>query len=166
MRVTAVCSGNICRSPMAEVVLRAALAAQGLGDRVLVDSAGTGSWHAGQGADPRALEILDRHGLDGRAHRARQFTAACFEDGPDLILAMDRGHLRTLRLLTDDPSRGETVRLMRSFDPQCAGLTEDDPRLDVPDPYYDDSFATVLMMIQQAVPGVVAHVRMLVDDSR
>lgn len=166
MRVTAVCSGNICRSPMAEVVLRAAVAQAGFGGQVQVDSAGTGSWHVGQHADPRALAILERHGLDGSGHRARQFSAAWFADGRDLVLALDRGHLRALRAMTDDPGQRESVRLLRSFDPALAALAEDDPRLDVPDPYYDDSFAAVLTMLQAAAPRVVEYVRARVLSGR
>jgi protein-tyrosine phosphatase len=159
MRVTVVCSGNICRSPMAEVVLRRALADAGLGDKVQVDSAGTGSWHVGQPADPRALTTLARHGYYGGTHRARQFTAEWFDDAPDLVLALDRGHLAALRALTEDPDERATVRLLRSFDPELAGLGEDDRALDVPDPYYDDSFPDVLAMLEAAAPGVVEFVR-------
>ena len=159
MRITVVCSGNICRSPMAEVVLRRALEDAGLGDQARVDSAGTGSWHLGQPADPRALATLARHGYNGGAHRARQFTAEWFNDAPELVLALDRGHLTALRRLTEDPDQRAAVRLLRSFDPDLAGLAEDDRALDVPDPYYDDSFPAVLTMLQSAAPGVVEFVR-------
>lgn len=153
MRVTVVCSGNICRSPMAEVVLRDALADAGLGE-VLVDSAGIGDWHVGDRADSRALATLRAHGYDGSAHRAQQFTAASYAPGAHLVLAADRGHLRRLRALgTGD------VRLLRSFDPALTGRPETDAELDLPDPYYDGSFEPVLAMLTAATPGVVAYVR-------
>jgi protein-tyrosine phosphatase len=156
VRVTVVCSGNICRSPMAEVVLRDAIAGTDLVG-VTVDSAGTGDWHVGDGADPRALATLADHGLDGSAHRARQFTPAWFGPAPHLVLAADRGHLRVLRRLPG--SEAVTIRLLRSFDPALAGLIEDDPSLDLPDPYFDGSFEPVLTMLRHAAPGIVAQLR-------
>ena len=75
-RVCLVCLGNICRSPMAEAVLRAELAAAGLDRAVVVDSAGTGDWHVGGPMDPGARSALARRGYDGSAHRARQFQAS------------------------------------------------------------------------------------------
>src|ERR1700753_1671894 len=87
-RVLCVCLGNICRSPMAEVVLRAQLAAAGLQDQVIVDSAGTCDWHVGQTMTPPARRQLERRGYDGSAHRARQVDAPWLAER-DLILAMD-----------------------------------------------------------------------------
>src|SRR5689334_23504555 len=72
-RVCLVCLGNICRSPMAETVLRAELTAAGLDGAVVVDSAGTGDWHVGDTMDPDARKALAGRGLDGSAHRARPF---------------------------------------------------------------------------------------------
>lgn len=95
-RVIFVCTGNICRSPMAEVVLRALSAQNGLGARVVSRSAGTGDWHVGERADGRTLDALSRRGLDGSHHRARQFSAAAFSEN-DLIVALDRTHERILR---------------------------------------------------------------------
>ena len=94
-RVCFVCTGNICRSPMAEWVLRAHLAEAGLSDVVEVDSAGTGDWHVGDGADPRTVRVLARHGYPSR-HVARQFQPAELLRR-DLVIAWDHGHLRTLR---------------------------------------------------------------------
>ncbi len=152
LRVTAVCSGNICRSPIAEMVLRSQLERAGLGHAVVVDSAGIGAWHVGDRADPRALAALRRHGYDGSAHRAAQITRSWIgtDGAPDLLLAMDATHLRDLaRLAPDTPAR-----LIREFDPGAVDL-------DVPDPYYgaDDGFDDVLAMIESAAPGVVADIR-------
>src|ERR1700712_1097026 len=71
-RVSMVCTGNICRSPMAEVVLRDLVHRAGLDDRIAVSSAGTGDWHVGEKADPRTIVALQKRGYDGQPHRARQ----------------------------------------------------------------------------------------------
>ena len=159
LRVTAVCTGNICRSPIAEVVLRAAVQEAGLGDRVVVDSAGTGGWHVGDGADRRSVRVLAEHGYDGSRHRAQQVTRHWFgvDDEPDLLLALDSGHERELRALAPHAE----IRMLRAFDPACAGLRGTE--LDVPDPYYGgaDDFEQVLDMIEAATPGVIAHLRTL-----
>ena len=86
-RITVVCLGNICRSPIAEAVLRDRLEGAGLGHEVLVDSAGTGDWHKGHPADARARATLEAHGyaLD---HRARQIDPSWLA-GTDLLLAME-----------------------------------------------------------------------------
>ena len=159
LRVTAVCTGNICRSPIAEVVLRAAVEEAGLAHDVVVDSAGTGGWHVGDGADRRSVRVLAAHGYDGSAHRAQQITPHWFgaDDEPDLLLAMDATHYDDLRRLAPHAE----IRLLRSFDPACTGLSG--RRLDVPDPYYGDlsDFEEVLAMVEAAAPGVIAHLRTL-----
>ena len=157
LRVTAVCSGNICRSPIAEYVLRDAVDRAGLAHAVVVDSAGVGGWHVGEGADPRSVRVLRAHGYDGSGHRVQQITRTWFDrpGAPDLLLAMDSGHDAALRRMAPTAD----VRLIRSFDPGLAGVAD----LDVPDPYYghDDGFERVLAMIEAATPGVVAHLRTL-----
>jgi len=157
LRVTAVCSGNICRSPIAEYVLRAAVEDAGLGHAIVVDSAGVGAWHVGEGADRRSVQVLAKHGYDGSAHRVQQITSSWFDDdtAPDLLLAMDSSHYAALRRMAPDAD----VRMMRSFDPRLAARPDAD--LDVPDPYYGggDGFEQVLQMIERATPGVVEHLR-------
>ncbi|WP_103964717.1 low molecular weight protein-tyrosine-phosphatase [Nonomuraea solani] len=149
-RVCLVCMGNICRSPMAEVVLRKTLENHGLGDRVVVESAGTGGWHVGDPMDERALEILALHGYDGAEHRARQFTGDWF-DRYDLVLAMDRDNVSNLRRLA---APGGEVRLFRSFDPDAPEGAE------VPDPYYGgrEGFEEVLALVESASEGVAEHI--------
>lgn len=159
-RITAVCLGNICRSPIAEAVLADRFAAGGLANLVSVDSAGTSDWHAGGDADPRALAILRQNDLPLR-HRAKQFGQSLFADR-DLILAMDRTNLAELRADAPDDDAIEKIRLLRSFDPSLMHLPEDDSELDVPDPYYGeaDGFADVLRMVSAAADGVVDYVRL------
>ncbi|MFI7443803.1 low molecular weight protein-tyrosine-phosphatase [Nonomuraea indica] len=149
-RVCLVCMGNICRSPMAEVVLRQVLERHGLGREVIVESAGTGGWHAGAPMDERALRTLAGRGYDGSAHRARQFTEDWF-DRYDLVLAMDRDNLSFLRRMA--PAAVE-VRLFRSFDPAALDGAE------VPDPYYggQDGFDEVLELVESAAEGVAKHI--------
>ena len=144
-----VCTGNICRSPMAEIVFADAVRRDGLADRVRVSSAGTGGWHVGNPADPRTAETLRRAGYT-REHVAAQLGAQHLS--ADLLVALDSGHLAALRRLVGDPQR---VVLLRSFD-RAAGQD-----LDVPDPYYGGrhGFDDVLSMVRAAVPGLLAWVR-------
>ena len=165
-RITTVCLGNICRSPMAEAVLRARIDDAGLAGAVLVDSAGTDGWHIGEDADPRALQTLRAAGYD-LAHSGRQITTEWFlEPGlPDLLLTMDSSNYATVTGLAPDELARERVRMMRSFDPALAGLMPGDPRLDVPDPWYGDhdGFGEVLAMLEAAADGLVAELPTLLD---
>ncbi|MGW3135645.1 low molecular weight protein-tyrosine-phosphatase [Streptomyces sp. NPDC001139] len=156
-RVCFVCTGNICRSPMAESVFRTRLREAGLDDRVEADSAGTDGWHEGDGADPRTVSVLRENGYDG-AHVARRFQPSWFSR-LDLVIALDAGHLKALRRLAPTPQDAAKVRLLRSYDP-AAG---DD--LDVPDPYYGgmDGFEECLEMVEAASEGLLAAVREQVE---
>jgi protein-tyrosine phosphatase len=148
--ICVVCLGNICRSPMAEVVLRDELGKAGLADRVTVSSAGTGDWHRGEQMDARARAELTRRGHDGSSHRARQLQRPWLDDF-DLVLAMDRANLANLqRMAAGDPELAGRIRLMLSFDPDSAEGSE------VPDPY-DGSpgeFAEVFELVQAAAGGL------------
>lgn len=152
-RIVFVCSGNICRSPIAEAVIRSTARDQGLGDVITVESSGTGEWHVGQPADERAVAALATRGYDGSAHRARQFQRGDFHEA-DLVVALDRGHERALRTLAATDADREKVRLLRSFDPGA-----DSP--DVADPYYeeDEAFTEVLEQVEAAAPGLLEHAR-------
>lgn len=165
-RITTVCLGNICRSPMAEAVIRARIEVAGLEARVRVDSAGTDGWHIGEDADPRALQTLRAAGYD-LVHSGRQITTEWFlEPGrPDLLLTMDSSNYATVVSLAPDEAARERVRMMRSFDPALAGLPAGDPRLDVPDPWYGDhdGFADVLAMLEAAADGLVADLPILLE---
>ncbi|MCD4533271.1 low molecular weight phosphotyrosine protein phosphatase [Nocardioides sp. cx-169] len=151
--VALVCLGNICRSPMADVVLQEHLARAGLDDRVTVASCGTGDWHVGNRMDSRAAATLDAAGYDPTRHRAQTLDASWFERF-DLLLAMDRTNLEDVRALsasggsTLDPDR---AMLFRSFDPV-------EPGGEVPDPYYggDSGFEEVLAMVERTTAELVA----------
>ena len=153
-RVCVICSGNICRSPMGEVILRSMLLSVGLGDRVVVDSAGTGGWHEGDGADPRTVHTLRAHGYDGTHHRAREFRREWFGDR-DLIVVADEGHLRDLRGWAPDDHALAKVRLLREFDPTAI----DSGTLEVDDPYFGDAadFDHCLTVVERACQGIVEH---------
>lgn len=152
MRICFVCSGNICRSPSAEIVMRSLLAQADLDGAVEVCSAGLGDWHVGEGADRRSLDALTQRGYDATRHRARQFRREWFDEH-DLVVAMDRSHLRELRRLAG-PGHEDKVRLLTSFHPYVL-----EP--DVPDPYYGgpDGFAEVLDLIEESCRALLAEIQ-------
>ena len=156
-RITVVCLGNICRSPIAEAVLRERIAQAKLSEAIEVDSAGTGDWHIGHPADPRARATLAAHDylLD---HRARQINAGWLCQ-IDLLLAMDMANYRDLQQMQKSSDCQPELRMFRSFDPALAGAGEPSAALEVPDPYYggDAGFEEVLVMIQAAADGLVSH---------
>ena len=155
-RVCLVCLGNICRSPMAETVLRAELAAAGLDGAVVVDSAGTGDWHVGDPMDPDARSALASRGHDGSAHRARQFQPSWLPRR-DLILAMDARNLADLRRM----AHGEDADRIRLFS-AVGGLAEAG---DIPDPWGGgpDAFSHVLDLLGAAAPVIVARLARLLE---
>jgi protein-tyrosine phosphatase len=158
-RMCFVCSGNICRSPIAAVVMRRLVDEAGLADAIEVDSAGTGEWHAGEGADPRAVAVLRGSGYDGSAHRARGFEVGWLDDR-DLVLALDRGHLRDLRALARTDEQRQRVRLLRSFDADAPDGAE------VADPYFggERDFAEVLDQVERACRGLLDAVSRALSD--
>lgn len=152
-RICFVCMGNICRSPMAEVVMRSMVRDAGLEDQIELSSAGTGGWHVGDRADERARATLARRGYDAESHRARQFAAHWFDEN-DLVLAVDESTYSMLQSL-DSEQAAEKLRLLREFDPMADG------DLDVPDPYYGGQrgFDNVLDMVERSCRGLLEHVR-------
>ena len=149
LHVTFVCSGNICRSPMAEKMFAHQIGERGLAELVRVSSGGTGNWHAGAGADERARRVLRERGYPDD-HVAAQVS----EDhlGADLVIALGRNHLR---ILDDLGVSGDRLRMLRSFDPRSGAHA-----LDVDDPYYGDlsDFEEVFGVIEASLPGVHAWV--------
>lgn len=148
-----VCLGNICRSPMADVVMRARVDEAGLASYVAVDSCGTGGWHVGNPMDRRAAATLAAADYDPSSHRARQWAATWLEDH-DLLLAMDAQNLADLG------GRSERVVLFRDWDPIGRGG-------DVPDPYYggDDGFEEVLTMVERTCAQLLAALERLQEAS-
>lgn len=146
-RIALVCLGNICRSPMAHVVLSARVEDAGLADVVEVASCGTGGWHVGEPMDRRAAATLSGAGYDPTRHRARQFDDTWLDEH-DLLLAMDLQNLADVGGASGDGAR---VRLFRDFDPV-------DPGGEVPDPYYggDAGFEEVLDMVERTAGVIVA----------
>ena len=150
IKILVVCSGNICRSPTAEGVLRQVL--DGAGVAAQVESAGTNGYHVGDGADPRAVAAASRRGIDLSAHAARRVRREDFQDF-NLILACDNGHLSTLERLrpTDAPAR---LELLLAF-------ADDSSVGEVPDPYYGDErdFEHALDLIEVAAAGLAASLQ-------
>lgn len=144
-RVVFVCSGNICRSPMADVVFRRIAHTSGLGAHIASTSAGTGDWHVGEPADERTIAALAARGYDGSRHRARQFDPDRFPD-LDLVVALDRSHERVLRSWAPTMDDSAKVTLLLRYDDAWP------EQADVPDPYYADrhEFDRVLSTVERA----------------
>lgn len=139
-----VCTGNICRSPTAEGVLRHL--AKKAGIELRIESAGLGDWHVGQPPDERALHHARTRGYDISAQRARRVQPRDFEDF-DMILAMDRGHLRSLERMAAREHRAK-IRLF------VEGR-------DVPDPYYGgpEGFEQVLDLVEARCASLLAELK-------
>jgi protein-tyrosine phosphatase len=154
-RILFICTGNICRSPMAEVVTRSlaqqTVLADGstLGDHIEVSSAGTGPWHEGEPMHPSASIALGRGGYPQDGHVAHQFVSSDL-GRIDLMVGLDRRHRQMLLGLGADPDR---LVLLRSFDDNAGAAA------DVPDPYYGDQavFDDCRDMIAAACAGLVAQ---------
>lgn len=145
MRILFVCLGNICRSPMAEGVLRARAAAAGLD--VQVDSAGIGAWQAGSPPDPRAIATAARRGYDISGQRARKIASRDYRRF-DLVLAMTGALLREVEALRPPGAAADLDRFL-SFAPALGR--------DVADPYYVGGFDRTLLTIEAGVDGLIAR---------
>jgi len=143
IRVLVVCTGNICRSPTGEGVLRTLVERRGLAERIEVRSAGTHDYHVGEGPDPRTVKHARKRGYDLSAQRASQVSRDDFREY-DFILAMDRGHLRALRQMAPDGARARLGLFL-----EASGRWKGE---DVPDPYYGgpEEFEQVLDMVEEA----------------
>jgi protein-tyrosine phosphatase len=141
--VLVVCTGNICRSPTGEGVLRHLAQERGLADRVRVASAGTHNYHVGDAPDPRTLRHAAKRGYDFAAQRAAQVKDPNFHDF-DYMLAMDRTHLRILRSMQPPGSKAKLGLFL-----EASGKWKGE---DVPDPYYGggEGFERVLDMVEEA----------------
>lgn len=147
MRIAMVCMGNICRSPIAEHVLKTKAIELGL--PIEIESAGTGGWHVGNNADHRAEAVLRENGYSF-AHKAQQFDVGWF-DRFDLILVMDNDNFAHVSKMAKHDAHRAKVRLLRDFDPNSEAGAE------VPDPYYGgkEDFIETLQQVEKAVDGLI-----------
>lgn len=151
MKILLVCLGNICRSPMAEGILRNMISEHGLGWQT--DSAGTGNYHVGEQPDKRAMKTMRERGIDISDLRARHLRASDFEEF-DLLLAMDANNLQNMRQVAPSRELAKKARLMMDYAPDHA-LRE------VPDPYFggEEGFVEVYEMLTEACTDLIADVR-------
>jgi protein-tyrosine phosphatase len=148
IRILMICSGNICRSPLAECVLRKRAIERGAKDRLHIDSAGIGSWHAGECPDPRVCDVASRNGvvMTGTAREITRGDLSHF----DMLVCMDQSHREHVLHMGAAPAR---VRMLLEFDPAC-GSDE------VPDPYYGgaEGFEAVYRLIDSACERLLERV--------
>jgi protein-tyrosine phosphatase len=153
LRILTLCHGNICRSPLAEVLIEVAISADPLlAGRVLVSSAGTSDEHAGEGMHENSAAILSARGLRS-THQARLLTPA-IAGTLDLVLAADQANLRNGRTIIRMTERQPEIRLMRDFDPAAVGRDLDDPW-----GYPPAEYERVAAEITAAIPGLLAELR-------
>ena len=147
-----VCLGNICRSPTAHGVMLDQIEKQGLGEKILVDSCGTGDWHIGEHPDPRAVAAARTRGYAIDELVARQVESSDFQRF-DYILCMDRNNLRALRDLCPSGQQSK-LHLLLDFADNSSHET-------VPDPYYSGAhgFELVLDLVEDACAGLLRHVQ-------
>lgn len=152
-RILMVCLGNICRSPLAEGVLRKRLDEAGLGSVVAVDSAGTSNYHIGETPDTRSVANARRHLVDISALRARQFVVDDF-DAFDEIFVMDAENLgNVLRLAQNETHRSKTDLLLNQAWPGSNRA--------VPDPYYggEEGFEHVFQLVNEACEAIAGRLQ-------
>ena len=143
-----VCLGNICRSPLAEGILKDKLDPS----RFIVESAGTGGWHVGNPPDPRSIEIAKKRGLDISGQRAQQFEASFF-DHYDLIFAMDQSNFRDLKAMANSSEQRDKLSMLLEAIFPGEGV-------DVPDPYYGGTsgFSEVYDLIDRACNVIAQNI--------
>ncbi len=149
-KITCVCLGNICRSPLAEAVLQKEIAQRGLESHILVDSSGTSGWHRGELADARMRAAAQVRGIHITS-RGEHFVPAHF-DQFDLILVMDKSNYRDVVAQAKNQKERDKVSLFRDFDPEGKG--------EVPDPYYggEEGFNLVIDMAERTASRVIDYV--------
>lgn len=148
MKILMICLGNICRSPLAEGILRDKINTYQLDWEV--DSAGTGHWHIGNPPDPRSIQIANEYGIDISGQKARQFRSIDV-DYYDLLLVMDEQNKKNILKYCHTPEEREKVKKIMEFTGQ---------NIDVPDPYYGDyGFKNVYKLLDQACESLIDSYR-------
>lgn len=149
MKLLAVCLGNICRSPLAEGILRHKIKENNLD--WIVDSAGTSGWHAGEKADTRSRDVAIKNGINIDDQRSRKFIQADF-DHFDLILVMDTSNYNNVLHLARSEADKKKVKIILNY------LYPNENRA-VPDPYYDGGFDHVYNLLDNACDRLIADLR-------
>ncbi|CAH1190883.1 MULTISPECIES: low molecular weight protein-tyrosine-phosphatase [Paenibacillus] len=148
IHVLFVCLGNICRSPMAEAVMRHKIEQRGLQDRIRVDSAGTGNWHVGKPPHEGTRQLLDEYGISYANMAARQFASTDFEQF-DYIVCMDDSNVANVRKVIG----GEKADLLKLMD-----LLPDETLREVPDPYYTGNFEEVYRLVDAGCDALLKRI--------
>ncbi|WP_076487558.1 low molecular weight protein-tyrosine-phosphatase [Alkalispirochaeta americana] len=153
-----VCTGNICRSPLAQAILEKMALDRGVSEQIQVESSGTDGWHVGENADSRMRETAAAQGVNLN-HRARQFSAGDLQEY-DLVFAMGRNHLKAIREIArrEGGSARAKVVLFREFDPALSGGGNPP---DVPDPYYGgaEGFREVYRIVERTCDEILNEIQ-------
>lgn len=148
MKILMICLGNICRSPLAEGILKKKIQENQLDWQV--DSAGTGAWHINEKPDQRSIDIAKKYGIDISNQKARQIKANDLQHF-DLVFAMDSSNYRNIRTLTQNEEELEKVQMIMN-------LVKPGHNQNVPDPYYNsDGFEEVFQMLDAACDKLIEH---------
>lgn len=150
INVVFICTGNLCRSPMAEAVFAHLVEQAGLSDRFEIASAGTGHWHVGESPHPKTLDALRRHGIPPIAGKRAQLIDTHLLARADYLIAMEQEHVDELREFAGQVD-GKVSRLL-DHAPNA-------PVRDVPDPYYNGRYEEVYRLVQIGARGLLDHLR-------
>ena len=148
INVLFVCTGNICRSPMAEAVLKDLVARAGLEDQFHIDSVGTDCYYLNSPAHPGTQRVLAMHGIECHSISRRVTIADLIE--ADYVIAVDRDNLFDLRAMGREVDG--RLHLLLSF-------TEDTPEIEIPDPYYGGNFEEIYRLVEAGCRGLLEHIR-------
>ncbi|CAM4205683.1 low molecular weight phosphotyrosine protein phosphatase [Paenibacillus alkaliterrae] len=163
-RILFVCLGNICRSPMAEAVMRYQVVQANLGDQIEVDSAGTGDWHLGHPPHEGTRKLLDEHRIPHKGMKARLVTADDF-DTFDYIVCMDTNNLRDVRKLLEIGEGGKEHAARKKLFTFMELLPSKGLK-DVPDPYYDGNFSFVYELVDSGCKELLQRVKADLEQVR
>ena len=155
MRVLFVCLGNICRSPLAEIIVQGQADKKAMADMFEFASAGTGDWHVGGRADVRSAATAKQHGLDLSQHKAQQITRHTIAQW-DWFVAMDADNRRNLLVMGVPENR---LLMMRQFESMQGESAQSQSIKDVPDPYYGgtDGFEDAYIMLRDNADALLDY---------